>query len=318
MTRLRLSPSASVTPAGDLVLLRSDLGTFAVRGADTRAFLDHIVPLLDGSRDAAEIAAALHPYSPRSVEALLDLLDKRGLLDRVGDEIEGEGEDDRLRGQEEFLRRWAGGSGEAARSLRSAHVAIVGLSPWADVAARAIAASGVAAVDLVGPPGARREALLAEIAAAAPRCRVEARGAPAERASLWVVGASLDDDQEIARIARLAHEARTRTLWASLAGAAAVMGPLVKPGLTACRVCMMDEALGPPRPGAANHPPFAPGVIGTLGAALALSALQVLSGYTESSLAGQVSIQDLRTFESRRHMLVRVPWCRVCGARPSS
>lgn len=314
MTRLRLNPSASVTPAGDEVLLRSDLGTFAVRGADTRAFLDHIVPLLDGSRDAAEIAAALHPYSPRSVEALLDLLDKRGLLDRVGDE----GEDDRLRGQEEFLRRWAGGSGEAARSLRSAHVAIIGLSPWAEAAARAIAASGVAAVDLVAPPGARREALLAEIAAAAPRCRVEARSAPAERASLWAVGASLDDDHEIARIARLAHEARTPTLWASLAGAAAVMGPLVKPGLTACRVCMMDEALGPPRPGAANHPPFAPGMIGTLGAALALEALKVLSGYTESSLAGQVSIQDLRTFESRRHMLVRVPWCRVCGARPSS
>lgn len=314
MTRLRLSPSASVTPAGDEVLLRSDLGTFAVRGADTRAFLDHIVPLLDGSRDAAAIAAALHPYSPRSVEALLDLLDKRGLLVRVDDE----GEDDRLRGQEEFLRRWVGGSGEAARSLRSAHVAIVGLSPWAEAAARAIAASGVAAVDLVAPPGARREALLAEIAAAAPRCRVEARSAPAERASLWVVGASLDDDHEIARIARLAHEARTPTLWASLAGAAAVVGPLVKPGLTACRVCMMDEALGPPRPAPANHPPFAPGVIGTLGAALALEALKVLSGYTESSLAGQVSIQDLRTFESRRHMLVRVPWCRVCGARPSS
>ena len=76
MTRLRLSPSASVTPAGDLVLLRSDLGTFAVRGADTRAFLDHIVPLLDGSRDAAEIAAALHPYSPRSVEAYASDLGK--------------------------------------------------------------------------------------------------------------------------------------------------------------------------------------------------------------------------------------------------
>jgi hypothetical protein len=48
-----------------------------------------------------------------------------------------------------------------------------------------------------------------------------------------------------------------------------------------------------------------------------MEAIKVLSGYTRETLGGRVLIQDLGTFETRIHTLVRLPWCRVCGASPS-
>lgn len=316
MKRLRLSPSASVTPAEDRVLLRSDLGTFAVSGKDVRTFLERIVPLLDGSRDGAEIAAALGTYTPRSVEALLGLLDERGLLERV--EERDADSDPALRGQDAFLRRWGGPAGEPAARLARAHVAVVGLGPVAEVALRALARSGLARIDVVGPPGDALSALGAEVAAQARRCRVEARPSPSEGATLWVVAVSLGDAAEIERISRLAHHAAVPSLWGALSGGSAILGPLVKPGLTACRVCAAEGALNPLAPGVAGPAAHPQRMAGLLGSALALEAQKVLFGYAESTLAGQVSIRDLRTLEARRHMLVRLPWCRVCGARPTA
>ncbi len=80
MARVRLSRAVSVTPTGSGVVLRSDLGTFQLEGSDTETFLTDILPLLDGSQEPGDVAAALARYSPESVAGFLELLEERGLL----------------------------------------------------------------------------------------------------------------------------------------------------------------------------------------------------------------------------------------------
>ena len=71
MTGLRLSPTASVVVTARGVLVRSDLGTLELAGADVGAFVSGILPLLDGSRTLEELSEALPGYQPDTVAALL-------------------------------------------------------------------------------------------------------------------------------------------------------------------------------------------------------------------------------------------------------
>src|SRR6476659_293917 len=90
MSKLRLSPAAAVTRAGSTVVLRSDLGTFRLQGEDVGIFVERVVPLLDGSRDAAAVAAALPEYSASSVGSLVELLRQKGLVETVEPAASGE------------------------------------------------------------------------------------------------------------------------------------------------------------------------------------------------------------------------------------
>ncbi|WP_437721601.1 TOMM precursor leader peptide-binding protein [Sorangium sp. So ce861] len=351
MPRIRLSRSASITPTDAGVILRSDLGTFQLTGADVSAFLERVAPLLDGSRDRGEIVEALADYSGHSVLGLLDLLAARGLIEPAPDAAEPP-DRERLRGQLEFLRRWSSAPEQAAQRLAAARVLVVGLEPWGAAAALALAAAGVSALRLidegdvaVGPRdaavvrargqaalGARgqaaRGALAALIRERAPRCRVDespaaallsddllARADPADRPNLLVAAVRGDDVELLERVARFGHRARIVSLFSDLAGATAVLGPLVFPGETACRVCAMAEALNPPTAaGPRGEPaPQAGAMAQLLGQLVALEALKVLSGYTPSRLGGRLLIQDLSTFETSHRTLVRLPWCRGCG-----
>ena len=80
MTRVRLSPAASITPTDSGVILSSDLGTFRLHGADVGAFAANIQPLLDGEISRNEIAERLDGYSESSVLNFLTLLEERGLI----------------------------------------------------------------------------------------------------------------------------------------------------------------------------------------------------------------------------------------------
>ncbi|MGK3994426.1 TOMM precursor leader peptide-binding protein [Sorangium sp. So ce1024] len=360
MPTIRLSRSASITPTGVGVILQSDLGTFQLTGSDQRAFVERIVPLLDGSRDRQAVVEALPGYSPASVLRFLDLLEARGFIEAAPDTA-APLDRERLRGQGEFLRRWPAASG-AQQRLAGARVLVAGLEPWGTAAALALAASGVAALHLVddgvvGPGDAavlrergaaalgapRRAAVGALIRGRAPRCRVEESAAaaleagdlrspegrgdlrspeergdllsPEGRPHLIVAAVRADDEALLERVARFAHRARVVSLWSHLAGAAAVVGPLVFPGETACRLCAEARALNPApaaRPGGAPAPPA--GMMGQLlGQLAAMEALKAITAYTPSRLAGRRLVQDLCTFETSHHMLVRLPWCTVCG-----
>ncbi|WP_437808527.1 TOMM precursor leader peptide-binding protein [Sorangium sp. So ce1078] len=329
MPRIRLSRSASVTPTDVGVILRSDLGAFQLTGADVGAFLERMVPLLDGSRDREALVEALADYSRQSVIAFLDLLEARGLVEPAPGAAPS-ADRERLRGQGEFLRRWSSAPEQAAQRLAAARVLVVGLEPWGAAAALALAAAGISALRLIdaapGSTPSRRGAVAARIRERAPLCRVDESPAaallsddllaPDERPHLLVAAARGDDAELLERVARFGHRARIASLFAHLAGTAAVLGPLVFPGETACRVCAMAEALSPLPAAArgADEPAPHAGAMGQLlGQLVAMEALKVLSAYTPSRLGGRLLIQDLSTFETSHHTLVRLPWCRGCG-----
>ncbi len=345
MPSIRLSRSASITPTDVGVILRSDLGSFQLTGADVGAFLERMAPLLDGSRDREALVEALADYSPQSVTAFLDLLEARGLVEPAPDAPPSV-DRERLRGQGEFLRRWSSAPEQAAQRIAGARVLVVGPEPWGAAAALALAAAGVSALRLIDARGGavdprdvtvvqargraalgapRRGAVAALIRERAPLCRVDESPAaallsddllaPDERPHLLVAAVRGDDAELLSRVAQFGHRARITSLFAHLAGATAVLGPLVVPGETACRVCAMAEALSP-LPAAALRAEPAPhaGAMGQLlGQLVAMEALKVLSAYTPSRLGGRLLIQDLSTFETSRHTLVRLPWCRCCG-----
>ena len=286
MTPIQLTCSASVTTTSAGVIIRSDLGTFQVAGADAQAFLTRIVPLLDGSRDRGAVIAALGGYAPESVSRFLDRLVERGLVEEVADPDR----DEPRRGQLEFLRRWSVAPSAALERLASARLLLAGYEPWGDVAVAELRAAGIGAID-----------------------RLE-EGKIDVGTSLLIPALAPEDVAEAGRVAGIAHRAGVRTLWSHLDGARAVIGPFTVPGRTACRICASAEALNPPLSERTAHGPRTAIMARLLGHLVATEVVKIVSGYTRSMLGGRILIQDLVTFETRLHTLVRLPWCRVCGA----
>ena len=311
MIRLRLNPSAALTPTAAGLSVRSDLHSFQLDGADAGAFLERIAPLLDGTRDREALLAAVSGYSPRSLAALLSALEARGLVEAVDDEASlarvhpgappaGAGVRRGGRGQAEFFRAWSRDPAEAARRLGQARVLVVGRAQWCRVAAVELRAAGVGVVRRAG-----QAAVLG------------AEGAPSW--SLMVATAAPENREEEERLAGYAHRAGLVSLWAHLGRTKAVLGPVVTPGQTACRLCATVDALNPPaategaRGGNGATDPCREARERLLGHHVAMEALKLISGYTPSALGGRLLVQDLATLESSRHTLVRLPWCRVCG-----
>jgi bacteriocin biosynthesis cyclodehydratase domain-containing protein len=340
MPRIRLSPSASVTPTERGVVLRSDLGSFEISGADVRAFLEAMVPLLDGSRDRGAVAEALDQFSRRSVLAFLDLLEEKGLVETAPDAGELR---ERWRGQDEFFRRWSRSPEEMARRLAESRVLIAGLSPWGRAAAAELAASGVGTIDVIDGDdlgdqsgGDPREALVRSLAEAAPWCRVTASplawthdgelaldaGAPLH----LVIGATPGGEARVLRaLARFAHALGAVSLYGDLDGASGIIGPVVVPGKTACWSCVREPALlryGPPAPAADQdrRRDAAPcsTMASLLGHLIALEALKQLTHYATSGLTGRVLVQDFVTLETTFFTVLRIPECPICGSSKGS
>ena len=353
MSRIRLSPLASIIPTEAGVLLRSDLGTFQLQGQDVRLFLDAMVPLLDGSRDRDAVVDALRRYSRQSVIAFLDLLAQHGLVESVP----GQPEDERWRGQDAFFQKWASNPAEAATRLRGARILIAGLEPWGVVAATELAASGVGTLHLldddqvqrddllstrswtehqVGSP--RREAVAGNLRETSPWCRVTAGTLDqiedrslVQEPNTWdlLIGALAGDELRLLRrLALLSHSAGVTSLFGHLDGLDAVVGPVVVPGQTACWNCVRLRQLAN-----ADHPEEAHALQASLlsarpsprprtylapmasllGHCLALEAIKTVSRYTPSYLVGRVLVQNLVTLGTTLHSVIRMPWCEICG-----
>lgn len=281
MTCLRLHPGISVIPTRAGLLLRSDLATFQVTGADARAFLERLVPLLDGTRDVAAIQAALADRSASSVAALLEHLLARGILEPAGASASS---------MEVFLRAFPGDAEGRMRRFAEARVLVTGRARWAETVARELSAAG-ARVDTMDIP----HALAAN-----------------EPASLLIAALPPDDEAAIERLSRAAHAARIRSLWAHATRYTSILGPLVVPGETACRLCATAESVNPALQSTTREPPSRSAET-RLGHLVAMEALALLTGYTASRLGGRVLIEDLPRWTSALHTLVRLPWCRVCG-----
>jgi hypothetical protein len=50
-----------------------------------------------------------------------------------------------------------------------------------------------------------------------------------------------------------------------------------------------------------------------LGHLVALVALEILGEHAVTNLGGRALVQDLSTYETTLHTLVRLPWCQVCA-----
>jgi ribosomal protein S12 methylthiotransferase accessory factor len=271
MTRIRLSPSASITPTQSGVVLRSDLGVFQLQGDDVRMFLTQMIPLLDGSRDADGVMAALPGYSGTSIKGFLTLLTQKGLVEPVPGPAPGETAGGQA--QERFFQTWGLPPGEGSARLRRARVLVAGLDPWGATAAVELAAAGVGALHLLddravreddllgvrswGPQhlGApRREALREVLVTAAPHCAVTTgplspvdQGDVAVEGGPWdllITGLTADDLFLLQRLSRFAHQAGLRSLHGHIDGLEAWIGPAVVPGETACWNCFRLRKLG--------------------------------------------------------------------------
>ena len=265
MTRIRLSPSASVAPTSAGVVAAIRPGRLPeLDGDDVRLFITEMLPLLDGSRDAEGVADALPGTSRASVTGFLDLLRQRGLVEDVPELADAAGEARQV--QERFFQKCGLGPGEGTSRLRDARVVVAGLEPWGAVAAQELAAAGVGALHLLDDqpvsPGdllavrtwdashlgqPRREALRAAIARMAPECAVTtAPLAPPDGGEIviekgpWdllITGLTADDLFLLARLARFAQAAGLALVDAHLDGVEAWIGPGVVPGETACWNC---------------------------------------------------------------------------------
>jgi ribosomal protein S12 methylthiotransferase accessory factor len=349
MNKIRLSPSACITTTSSGVVLRSDLGTFQLHGDDVRLFVSRIVPLLDGTRDADGVAAALPDYSAPSVTNFLGLLKHKGLVEQVPDS-------DRRLAEDRFFLQWGTGEGTALGRLSEARVAIVGLEAWGAVAAIELAAAGVRHLHLVadGTVSAdeilgvrplvaadrgrlRRDAVLDAIRRTADDAEVttspviigtDDRLVLDGTFDLVMTGLDRDDVYLLRRVAALAHERRIRTLHGHIDGFEAWIGPAVVPDETACWNCFRLRRLGAAdhvksaheidaslsaSPGESRARAFLAPMAGLAGQSMAMEAIKLLARYTESTLSGRFLVQNLVTGESAQHKVLRMPWCDVCG-----
>jgi len=356
MHTLRLSPFVSLLPTPSGVFVRSDLRLFRIGGPDLEDFVSRLLPLLDGTRDPAALVKALPEYSPDSVRSLLRTLEKQGVVQR-SDSASAARRRTVPTGQDEFFRLWPGRPGEHQERLARSRALIVGLEPWGVVGAVELAAAGVGALDLVddgrvtredvsfsrvwderdvGKP--RRAALKQFIRRHAPSCRVasypleiDASGAllPKETSLDLVIATTDGDDLRAAlAVARWAHARALRSLFASTRGLDAILGPLVRPGETACWNCFRCRSLAHAAPFQDTHDlhdalldhhtrsrahTYLGPMLPMLGHLVAMEALKILSGYTPSTLVGRISVTNLVTLETQTHAVIPLPWCEVCG-----
>lgn len=281
MGRLKLSPSASVTPTDVGVLLRSDLGTFQLDGPDVALFVNRIVPLLDGSRDADAVAGQLDGYSRASVLAFLQLLEQSGLIETSSDLSETAAFDDAyLYSQREFFNKWLERPETALERLRDSRVLVVGLEPWGVVCASELAAAGVGnlhlvddrlvAIDDIRAPGTlkrshleqpRSAAVLAGLKEDYPGCQITAGDSVSNldlqpgdgKWDLVVATVTADDLVLLNNIAHFAHAANIRTVHGVVDGLNALVGPVVVPGESACWNCYRLRELANAEPAETAH-----------------------------------------------------------------
>ncbi|MET4696722.1 TOMM precursor leader peptide-binding protein [Endozoicomonas lisbonensis] len=121
------------------------------------------------------------------------------------------------------------------------------------------------------------------------------------------------------------------TLFGTIDGLESWIGPVVKAGQPGCWNCMRLRRLG-----ASDNPQLSHvleqstldsrensrsrsllgGMAPMHGHGLAMEALKLLLNYTTSDIHSRVNVHNLVTGESRKHRIIPVPWCDVCGGTP--
>ena len=267
-------------------------------GKAARALLPALLPLLDGTRTVAEVAAAIGPGTRAAVENALQLLGaKRLLLD--GPPLDAR---DPARETAEFLAATSGFAltpAQAASALRAARTGVAGETQLAEEAARLLLRSGVGHVDRVsweGPGTTPFELVLA-----------------------------LPSPGELPRLGEWNRALlAARVPWLQVLpydGVFAAVGPLYLPGETCCYDCYRlrrASNLGYPTefwPLEARPAPF-PAAPPASTAALAVAATLALRwlAFQDALVPGRLHALELSPpFSLTVHHVYRVPRCNACS-----
>ncbi|MEO8285892.1 MAG: TOMM precursor leader peptide-binding protein [Chloroflexota bacterium] len=366
MVFLKIVPSASLVPTQSGVAVLSEMGTFQIEGQNMSNFLDAILPALQRGGDLDDIARSVPDYAPQDVSGFLDLLEQCGAIQDAQqpppagkDATPTAPEPEGWKAQKEFFRQWVNRPAAAMQKLRQSHVLLVGLEAWGSVLATDLAEAGLGEIHLLddapvtdadllpagrfeaADKGKLRSVVIAEqLAAAAPWCKVttgrlmltdDGTLAIEDDDTTWdlVVAATRADDLRLLHaIALYAHEAAVPSIYGSLSGTEAMIGPVVMPGQTACWNCGRLRRLGASdsphatfemhhtllamRPRTMTRSVLAP-MAAVTGHLLSLEALKLISGYAPSTLQGTLLVQDLVTHETSTHRIISVPSCVICG-----
>ncbi len=188
----------------------------------------------------------------------------------------------------------------------------------------------------------RAEAVRERIKSAASDVRVISHSTPIEseaqiaeiiRGSDFVV-CCLDQGQSslIYKLNRVCLSEGIRWTSCSASGMEVVVGPTVRPYVTACYLCYKMRAVAcaenPERDfafqrmldkrkaddsGHRENLTFATGLAANM---LGLEAFKELSGCMQPSTVGKVLVIDLMEMSMKKHVLLRKPWCPACFAQP--
>jgi ribosomal protein S12 methylthiotransferase accessory factor len=350
--RIRLNPAVAITKTTAGVLIHSDLDLLQLGGADTAAFLDVVIPLLDGQWSAEQIAEKLPGYSNESVLELIRALRTRGVV------ISAQQPEFITDGPAQFFRAWSLEPATAAERLQAAHFVVVGIEPWGAAVCSSLADAGAGTLwvvddnapirreDLHGATPWRREdegsprgeALVTRLRAVHPGrnihfvplklIRDEEWDVPFTRADLIVACLRGDELKLLSAIARFAHKQEIPSLYGCMEDFSAVAGPLVIPGKTPCWNCTRLRILANAQKPEVTHSlqaallqerpkprvsTYLPAMTSLLGQLLGIEAVKHVTRYGASTLAGNQLLQNVISLETSRHSILRMPWCEVCG-----
>lgn len=352
MSGIRLNPSIMIIQTEAGVLLRSDLRTFRLHGPDARVFINAIVPLLDGSRDREAIVNALGGFSQSNILDLLDRLEKHRILETLDSPCDDRwhGQVEFFRKWSDHPEESTGRLSQArvlvvglepwgvvaAMELAASGIGTLRLLDDGRVGQNDLLSVRLWSNRHLGRP--RGEALAEVLAEASPWCCVTpgplaltATGHLATGDTDWdlAMGVGARDQLQLFQsLARFAHVHNIPSLFGYIEGLEGVVGPVVLPGRTACWNCSRLRQLATSdRPEIAHalqgsllagdhqtclHTHLAP-MAPLVGHLLALEALKIVSRYTSSHLVGRILVQNLVTLETTFHVVIRMPWCEVCG-----
>lgn len=292
--------------------------------------VEFLLPQLDGTRSVAGIEeqAGRLGIELVTVRAVLNGMERAGVLQEAEDDLLPAGEADRHRDQMLYFGRFSGAASGAALqdSLRTAVVDVAAEGRLGACMVRQLEESGIGTVRTlsVDPPPATN-------GDAARRLRLDPEAiypAGTEPGSLLVLALEAWDPARVEAVNRWAL--RTGTPWLLLQAPSireATVGPLFVPGSTACYMCFearlrsnwaflaeyrafqdyLRERRQGARPWGGLHAQF------ELTASLAtLEVVRLVTGFTSPMLAGRFVSVDLFSHQTTRHEVLRVPRCPHC------
>lgn len=277
--------------SGGVHLLGAD--GLTLRGASVNWVLEHLVPLLDGTRTFAELLTEIPDVVESSLLDVLHLMQMHGMLEEGEDSSTPEwrtqvGQE--FGAQLEFFSRYLRVTGhwqnryQAQRALSRARVSIVGDPDLTSLLARQLAASGVDEIFCAGSP------------------------AELTRTDL-VVCIGRDSDHEAAARESLAQSSALLCLDPY----SLCLGPLTHPRVSACPTCARAQL---PPAGTRSHPPT-PAIHRMWSIALVSRAAQQivghLTGLFQPAVVGRVERWSPDLGATTMHDVLRLPGCALCG-----